>query len=917
MLAAHANPPNPPLSDMTDAAWPSPTEMNSDGPYPNPSRGPNPMLEQGQLASPPYSGGLNGPMNGGFPPGPRSVSGGPSPPPSVGRSSTATDLYARSESGRSGKEPNTEAVLGEHYVALKRYLSSTSRDGKPNSQNKARDKLQRLTSVQFLELSTDVFDELLRRQSFSRRPPNAPPNVGPPPYLVPEDTFHPKRNQARQKLSSLGPPRFRDLATDVFCELERRFPRFVAGDIPRASSPVSMRAPSRAGTSMNGFPPRATSRRQPSNASSIRGMGFLTDAYDVPASPGLPPNGYDRPTPKQFQSNTIIPNKSTMVEDDDDVPDDEQAQDAYAFDGRNSRKNSDLEQSGIPSENDKQIMKDYELQLQELREKLEGMEDQLKKKDDEMNEALEGERSRSTAADAEKSEWSNMRLDLENKLAEAQSLNDALREQLDQLRNEHANETRQLRDEIEDARASAVDAAPAKNDAELERENTELRTALDEQRQITMQVRREAQEFLREMKMLSEQSGSSWAKQGELEKTIETLEQEVKEWRNRYARAKTQVRGMRSSSMSLPVEQDAGQYVREKGFTADTGLVKDVHVTKFQVAIDELLRRARVEEPDRVVDAMKSVVMSVRRLTKDLDASPAKDEQTRQQRKQLKGRVSTTANNLITAAKTFATSAGMAPISVLDAAASNLVAAIVDLLRVVKIRITPDGELEEDDDDGTATPVGSVGVFSPRTAKSQSIQSSYQPDPYQQELPPPPPFQGLGRRTSMDSSAYSPVNSPRGSVEPYNKANGNGFQSMSNGYGVDSRVEDLKVYLDDQTAYLVQTIQNLVGSIRGAADINQIDPLIHSIVDTVGKVISETQAAGNGDMIGRLADSQQRLIEAGERGQDLAADGKGEDDRDWRMWTQTVPPIAFEIARETKELVQRIDQLLAANDDFS
>lgn len=742
-------------------------------------------------------------MNGGFPPGPRSA-GGPSPPPSVGRSSTATDLYARSESGRSGREINVEAVLGEHYVALKRYLSQTSRDGKPNPPaNKARDKLQRLTGVQFLELSTDVFDELLRRQAFSRRPPNAPPNVGPPPYLIPEDTFHPKRNQARQKLSSLGPPRFRDLATDVFCELERRYPRFVDGDIPRLSSPVSTRAPSRAGTPMGGYPPRGMGRRQPSNASSIRGAGSIVDGYDIPPSPGMPPSGYDRPTPKQFQSNTIIPNKSTMVEEDDEG-DDDQAQNAYALGGREQSdapsevsKGSRRSLVGVsdqPLQNDKRIMDDYEIQLRELREKLDSMEDQLRKKDDEMNEILDGERSRSTAANAEKTELSNMRLGLESQLAEAQNLNDSLKDQLDRLRDEHSNETRQLRDEIEEARSSVSEMGSGRNDPELVRENEELRAALEEQRQTTMQVRREAQEFLREMKMLSAQSGSSWAKQGELEKTIETLELEVKDWRNRYARARTQLRSMRSSSMDMSVDQDAGRYVREKGFTDDNGLVKDVHVTKFQVAIDELLRRARVEEPDKVIDSMKSVVMSVRRITKDIDASPSND-QSQPQRKQLKSRVSSMANNLITAAKTFATSAGMSPISVLDAAASNLVGAIVDLLRVVKIRITPDGELEEDDD-GTATPVGSVGVFSPRTAKSQSIQSAYQQDPYPQELPPPPPFQGLGRRSSMDSSAYSPVNSPRESVETYNKSNGNGFPPASNGYGmrrVDSRTEDLKV----------------------------------------------------------------------------------------------------------------------------
>lgn len=306
--------------------------MESDGPYQN--EAPlklNPMQSQGQLASPPYSAGLNSPMNGGFPPqqGPRSA-GGPSPPPSVGRSSTATDIYARSENGqRPNRDADNEGVLSQHYVSLKRYLSQTSRDGKPTlPANKARDKLQRLTSVQFLELSTDVFDELLRRQAFSRRPPNAPPSVGPPSYLLAEDNFHPKRNQARQKLSSLGPPRFRDLATDVFCELERRFPRFVAGDIPRVTSPQSARAPSRPGTSMSnmsgmgGFPPRAMSRRKPSNASSIRGV--LQDAYDIPPSPGIAPLNYDRPQFKQSQNNTIIPNKSTMVEEDDDSTDEAQ-----------------------------------------------------------------------------------------------------------------------------------------------------------------------------------------------------------------------------------------------------------------------------------------------------------------------------------------------------------------------------------------------------------------------------------------------------------------------------------------------------------------------------------------------------------------------------------------------------------------
>lgn len=306
---------NAPLSPVSvgGSEWSGITKyQNPDAGYNSNSRG---------LASPPDSGGVLGVMNG-FPGpgpgGPRSV-GGPSPPPSIARSSGG--MYARSESGRSMRDENNEVVLGGHYIALKKYLQSTSKDGRANpAPNRARDKLLRLSPVQFLELSTDVYDELLRRQALGRRGAPGPP---PPPFLQPEDTFHPKRNQARQKLSTLGPPRFRDLATDVFCELERRFPNFPTGDVPGSTSPISSRGPpSRAGTpsmnSMPGMPPRGM--RRPSDASSIRSGAPRLSDYPAPPSPGMGPNGLQQ---KQFQSNTIVPNKSTMVEEDDDGLDSE------------------------------------------------------------------------------------------------------------------------------------------------------------------------------------------------------------------------------------------------------------------------------------------------------------------------------------------------------------------------------------------------------------------------------------------------------------------------------------------------------------------------------------------------------------------------------------------------------------------
>ena len=51
------------------------------------------------------------------------------------------------------------------------------------------------------------------------------------PFLPVKDEFHPKRNQARQKLATLPQNRFKDLASDVYYELERRYPELKEMDV--------------------------------------------------------------------------------------------------------------------------------------------------------------------------------------------------------------------------------------------------------------------------------------------------------------------------------------------------------------------------------------------------------------------------------------------------------------------------------------------------------------------------------------------------------------------------------------------------------------------------------------------------------------------------------------------------------------
>ena len=346
---------NPPYSPESE--WSGFSNYQNGGPRPQ-SPG-FPPHSRGNIMTPPMSGSSNGTqprMSSGVPGRPA----GPSPPNSVAaRSSYGTTMS--SGDARRRQTLHMEDRLSQHYAILRRYLGSSIRDEKGELKtNKARDKLLRLSGTQFQELSTDVYDELLRRQSAQGQQLNGPGQV--PSFLLPRDNFHPKRNQARQKLATLPPPRFRDLATDVFYELERRFPHFAGRDIPRNGSPLG--PPSRVGTPNS---MRYGARNQSLSGQVTGGVGI----------PGGQEDQYGRPTAKQFQSNTIIPNKSTMVEDDDD----DGLSDVYA----SRRDTTYTARSTGGSDKDRKTLAEYETQVGELQGKVKALEDSLREKTSEVD----------------------------------------------------------------------------------------------------------------------------------------------------------------------------------------------------------------------------------------------------------------------------------------------------------------------------------------------------------------------------------------------------------------------------------------------------------------------------------------------------------------------------------------------------
>lgn len=69
-------------------------------------------------------------------------------------------------------------------------------------------------------------------------------------------------------------------------------------------------------------------------------------------------------------------------------------------------------------------------------------------------------------------------------------------------------------------------------------------------------------------------------------------------------------------------------------------------------------------------------------------------------------------------------------------------------------------------------------------------------------------------------------------------------------------------------------------------------------------------------IVKKLALCREKLVTAEMRGKEIAdMEDEGRSEMEWRVWTQGLPPIAFEIARETKELVQRVDSIDAGRDD--
>ncbi|KAI9483555.1 MAG: hypothetical protein EXX96DRAFT_558627 [Benjaminiella poitrasii] len=135
------------------------------------------------------------------------------------------------------QESSAKVYFGELEKYLTTILSKEITEGVPQQRTAARQKLSRLNNLQFYELATDVYDELMRRNMDSHKS-----------FLPVRNDFHPRRNQARQKLATLPTTRFQDLASDVYHEIKRRYANILISSeeelppMPKAKNPNDTKA---------------------------------------------------------------------------------------------------------------------------------------------------------------------------------------------------------------------------------------------------------------------------------------------------------------------------------------------------------------------------------------------------------------------------------------------------------------------------------------------------------------------------------------------------------------------------------------------------------------------------------------------------------------------------------------------------
>ncbi|KAJ7072575.1 hypothetical protein C8F01DRAFT_973433 [Mycena amicta] len=855
------------------------------------------------------------------------------------------------------------AVSEIHFHELDRYLAAYLAKAAPNSRSSARQKLTRLTIQQFHELSTDVYDELIRRKNDKEVP-----------FLPVREEFHPKRNQARQKLATLPTTRFEDLSSDVYFELGRRYPEFKedpsgnitpgsnyddypVSDFPNSPPPrgngrasadrpsdsgyggssVSSRRPSedrrrpsddygrrsddynsRTSGDDNTYANSTSSRRKPSQDTTRRSEDRERD-YRPTRSGAASIGGMSDSSnlTAQQQSTTagntvIIPNKSTIEEEYIEVP--------YGREARESAESTFDDRDADPEPPD--TASEYPLSPQSPAGGLNALGARLFKDESDDNSYGKFSRDRDRGR-GDDEETDKVRRDYESRIATMQSQISTLQRERDEASDrerqleqsearvqqmeeelnavvrraeEQATAMRALQRELDDLRETRQrekdrEARRAQDDEEELRILRERCDRLEEEREMNQgssadtegieQLRNDMEGLLTELADLSQRNDELMtAKDSDL-LVIRDLDSQLKEYKRKYEQTKTELRSFKATSQIFIQAPKMDRPEDQLPISADGGVV-DIHITAFLSAVDTLLTAGRSNAPTRVLTPMKAVVNAVSSIVDDVrafEARPARDRSDvdPEALASLRDRAEATLSNLVAASKTHATSAGMSPVSLLDAAASHVAATVTEIARTVCIRKANRAEQDaaaysapsatngfspslRSVDEGTPASSGMGHQRKPSGAPSTGSKRSAGASRLRSPTSPSSSYDAR-RRPPSDNSSSENTNSP----PPI-------FDQPATDSAVADGSEDawaeLKPYLEAQTESIVYAIQSVLSGVRSPTpsptlneNLTQIITIVSSIVAVCNDNLPPATASQGNDILRELSEHANRLSE--------------------------------------------------------
>ncbi|KAG0235132.1 component of the polarisome [Actinomortierella wolfii] len=759
------------------------------------------------------------------------------------------------------------------------------------------------------------------------------------PFLPVRDDYHPKRNQARQKLATLPQNRFKDLASDVYVQLERQFPELTVKyplknleekefpqqqqvppppPPPEPSSPYhSDREPTTPVVQQsNVVPEMATFTIQTVNSSEDDYYRSQGSANPVSGTSSVPAS------PTALEGNVTFSSLDSLMADMGNSAKEQPSEDVKT----NSKSAATVASSGSPSiglgidtgsHDTEKIRQQYEERIRILCKRMQHLESELGEN------ASRPEGTRLAQVERQLAKQTEVLNETNTRLTKLQlDYNKVLNDYHSQLETVDIvqQEVKSLLMEAKDLKQKQLDAEDElqvayKRIKELEDENSDLKSdldaALDQQKSDLAEIKALKAE-LAEAHAATAAAKSAAAKAESISHQSLPAPQPVQQQHKYDDQEEPVVPTKRSSQQPQHKRQDSDdwQQTRQQNRESMVGnpdsVIHPDSLNNFRNAIDDLLAAGRSETSQDVLMSMKSVVVACKVVTEDVE-DYEHDTGNEDTFADLKQELSSGLTQLMSAAKAHSNSFDAdedefeRTLSALEAAGDQLEAIVMDMVQVPKPSKAMSGAAGKGDK--SQQPAN----------RSSGYRSQYDNDRYDDHS------------TSGSGAQQMRHSQPSEFSQAANASHGH--KDNTRGYDDIREARDLKTYLEKQTGSIVSSIQEMLQCLRSNGDIDDICQSTERVIEEADNLIRATRDAMNdsnvmsspavdelrsqGDLV--LEDLENSVEDLNaikarlEREPELANGSGVNSNPEFTAIKQQLGKASFDIAKFAKELVGLID----------